>query len=168
MQHSDWLFASSSVHSSWCLSSAEGGIVRVCHQIACADCVIHFATVPIQHMLPSLSVHWDICKFFRQKGGRLRASVAASPWVLLCVGGGTGISVVVRLCVCVWLCMPVIGFRLQLPPNSPRHHQALFLPPPPPSCPPPPLSHPQSQFVYSNFEGWIICCNRPHWWRSGP
>lgn len=55
MQRSGRLLASA--HYSRCLSSAEGGIVRVCHQIACADCVIHFATVPIQHMLPSLSVH---------------------------------------------------------------------------------------------------------------
>lgn len=123
---------------------------------------------PLFHGPHSAHAPLSVCalrhmQIFRQKGGRLRASVAASPWVLLCVGGGTGISKVVRLCLCAWLCMPVVGFRLQLPPNSHCHHQALFLPPPP-SCPP----HPQSQFVYSNFEGWIICCNRPHWWRSGP
>lgn len=64
--------------------------------------------------------------------------------------GGAGISEVVRVHLCVRAfvracCM----LRLQLPPDSHRHHQALFffclLQTPPP--------HPQSQFVYSNFEG---------------
>lgn len=105
---------------------------------------------PLRHGPHSAHASLSVCalrhmQIFRQKGGRLRASVAASPWVLLRVGGGTGISEVVRLRVCgfvcarlcvgAWLCMRVAGFRLQLPPNSHRHHQALFLPPPP-SCPP--------------------------------
>lgn len=140
-----------------------GAIVRVCHQIACADCVIHFATVPIQHMLPSLAVHWDICKFW----GRRVDGLGPQSLPLhgsFCVWVGALGFLRWCVCICVWVCVPVVCFRLQLPPNS--HYQTLFLPSPP-SCPHL-LSHPQSQFVYSNFEGWIICCNRPHWWRSGP
>lgn len=83
--------------------------MRVCHQIACADCVIHFATVPHSAHAP-LSVcalrHMQILIFFSffsgRRVGRLKASVAASPWVLLCVWGGSGGGGLPR---CAWVCV---------------------------------------------------------------
>lgn len=76
----------------------------------------------------------------RQKGGRLKASVAASPRVLLCVGGGhwdfRGLRSCVSACVIVFA-----RRRRQLPPKSPSHHQAL--PSPSLSPAPPPSSIPK-------------------------
>lgn len=65
---------------------------------------------PLRHGPHSAHASLSVCalrhmQIFRQKGGRLRASVAASPWVLLRVGGGTGISEVVRLRVCGFVCV---------------------------------------------------------------
>ena len=98
-----------------------GGIVRVCHQIACTDCVIHFATVPIQHMLPSMSVHWDICKFWGRRVDGLGPQSLPLHGSFCVWVGALGFP---RWCVCVCVCACV---RVQLPPNSRRHHQALFL-----------------------------------------
>ncbi len=70
---------------------------------------------PLRHGPHSAHAPLSVCalrhmQIFRQKGGRLRASVAASPWVLLCVGGGTGISEVVCLCLFVHVCVCVIVY----------------------------------------------------------
>lgn len=111
---------------------------------------------PLRHGPHSAHAPLSVCalrhmQIFRQKGGRLRASVAASPWVLLCVGGGTGISDVVRLCLCVRLCVIVCACRrfqaAAAPQQSPSPSGPLlasssssssFLPPPSP------LSSPKS------------------------
>lgn len=115
-----------------------GGIVRVCHQIACADCVIHFATVPIQHMLPSLSVHWDICKFLGRRVDGLGPQSLPLHGSFCVWEGALGFPRCASVFVCVCLCVIVCACRTfqaaaapqQSPsPSGPLLASSSFLPP---------------------------------------
>lgn len=140
-----------------------GDIVRVCHQIACADCVIHFATVPHSAHAP-LSVcalrHMQIQSFFsffflspaEGSDGLGPQSLPLHGSFCVFVGGGGGGGGVlrcawVRVCMCVFVRVIVHVPGCSCPPTASVTIRSALL------TPSSPFSHPQSQFVYSNFEG---------------